>query len=274
MAHPTPTLLYVTDLYYEAAGRPYHEEDLLLTRDLSAAFDLVLCHPTAAAAFVGRTDGIVFRNAGPVLLYEDAYAAFRQRCLATRARVYNTLTGKADMCGKQYLVDLSRRGFPVIPTIDDRADLARLPAADRYVVKPKLGADSIGLEVVDADQLERLTLGDRILQPRIDFVHEVSFYFVDRCFQYALFAPDPAERWRLLRFVPDDADLAFAQQFVDWNDIDHGIQRVDACRTTDGSLLLMELEDINPYLSLDLLDDATRNAFVGTLTAALRDFLD
>ncbi len=49
----------------------------------------------------------------------------------------------------------------------------------------------------------------------------------------------------------------------------HGVQRVDACRTRDGQLLLVELEDLNPYLSLDTLDRATQEKFVEALTHSL-----
>lgn len=54
---------------------------------------------------------------------------------------------------------------------------------------------------------------------------------------------------------------------------DHGIQRVDACRAPGGGLLPVELEDLNPYLSLDALDEARRDSFVTALRAALRRFL-
>ncbi|MBW5425057.1 hypothetical protein GKQ77_26445, partial [Streptomyces sp. BG9H] len=68
---------------------------------------------------------------------------------------------------------------------------------------------------------------------------------------------------------PTPADLAFARRFIDWNAIDHGIQRVDACRAPSGDLLLVELEDLNPYLSLDLLDEETRDTFVTAVKGAL-----
>ena len=61
---------------------------------------------------------------------------------------------------------------------------------------------------------------------------------------------------------------------IDWNTLGHGIQRVDACRTRQGDLLLVELEDLNPYLSLDLVDDRTRDAFVTGMTASLHHFLE
>ncbi len=111
------------------------------------------------------------------------------------------------------------------------------------------------------------------MQPHVDFAYEVSFYFVDHHFQYALHTPDPAARWRLEPYLPTSADLDFARRFVEWNTLGHGIQRVDACRAPGGELLLVELEDLNPYLSLDALDDATRDAFVAAMTASLHRFL-
>lgn len=53
----------------------------------------------------------------------------------------------------------------------------------------------------------------------------------------------------------------------------NGIQRVDACRTRDGRLLLIELEDLNPYLSLLELDEKTRETFVADMVNALKKYL-
>ncbi|WP_031078846.1 hypothetical protein [Streptomyces sp. NRRL S-118] len=271
---PRPRLLYVTDLAYQARGRRYCDEDIFLTSRLRDTFDLALCHPADAAALMASFDAVVVRNSGPVLHYRAAYDDFRARALAAGVPVYNQLTGKGDMAGKQYLLDLSAAGHPVIPTVDRPEDLHRLPRADTYVVKPRTGADSIGLEFVTPDRLSRLAAGgDVLVQPRVDFRYEVSFYFIDRTFQYALFAPRPDRRWDLAPYEPTAADLAFAQWFVDWNAIDHGIQRVDACRAPGGELLLVELEDLNPYLSLDLLDERTRDSFVTRMTASLHRLL-
>jgi hypothetical protein len=216
---------------------------------------------------MGGFDLVLVRNSGPVLHYAEQYASFRRQALDAGTRVFTQLTGKADMAGKQYLLDLTAAGYPVIPTVDRAEDVDRLPDVPEYVVKPKLGADSVGLRFVSRAELGAVT--GQLIQPRIRFRYEVSFYFVDRDFQYALHAPDPARRWELVPYEPTGADLAFAQRFVDWNDVDHGIQRVDACRTEDGDLLLVELEDLNPFLSLDRVPPATRDAFVAALTASL-----
>lgn len=273
MSPARPRVLYVTDLAYPARGRRYGDEDVFLTSRLREHVGLALCHPRDAVAVMDGFDAVVVRNSGPVMEYRDAYDAFRERASATGTPVYNPLTGRGDMAGKQYLLDLTASGRPVIPTVDRPEDLHRLPEADRYVVKPKAGADSIGLRVVPADAVRGLVDGDVLVQPHIDFAYEVSFYYVDHAFQYALYAPDPERRWQLEPYHPTADDLGFARRFIEWNTLGHGIQRVDACRAPGGELLLVELEDLNPYLSLDALDDAGREAFVSAMVTSLRGFL-
>ncbi|WP_282087119.1 hypothetical protein [Streptomyces tendae] len=275
MPSTRPRLLYVTDLAYQARGRRYCDEDIRLASRLREEFDLALCHPRDAAALLDAFDAVVVRNSGPVQGYEAAYEAFRQRATERGTHVYNQLTGRADMVGKQYLLDLTAAGFPVIPTVDRAEDLHRLPDAEEYVVKPRRGADSAGLRIVPAGRVPEVLAGarDLLVQPRVDFAYEVSFYFVDHDYQYALHAPHPDRRWQLEPYDATVADLDFARRFIEWNGVDHGIQRVDACRAPGGELLLVELEDLNPYLSLDALDEPARDAFVAALRTALRRLL-
>ncbi|GAA3010118.1 hypothetical protein [Actinokineospora diospyrosa] len=263
-------LLLVTDLTYPARGRRYGDEDAYLSARLRESFDVALCHPLDAVALMDRFDVVVVRNSGPVMNYPAEYAAFRARALERGAAVYNPLGGRGDMAGKQYLVDLTAAGYPVIPTVDKLADVDRLPQVETFVVKPKAGADSAGLTFTTRDGID--TSGDVLIQPRVDFEYEVSFYFVDHRFHYALYAPDPARRWELTEYRPSGDDLAFAQRFIDWNTLTHGIQRVDACRTGAG-LLLVELEDLNPYLSLDLVPEATRDTFIHAVAQSVRSLL-
>ncbi|MFJ5828764.1 hypothetical protein [Streptomyces sp. NPDC093089] len=266
-------LLYVTDLAYPARGRRYCDEDIQLTARLRADFDLALCHPLDAAALMTGFDAVVVRNSGPVLGHRKEYDAFRERATALGTRVYNPLHGRGDMAGKQYLLDLTAVGHPVIPTVDRAEDLHLLPESELYAVKPKAGADSIGLRFLPYGELAGLSYGELLVQPRVDFRYEVSFYFVDDVFQYALYAPDPERRWVLEPYEPTAEDLAFARRFIDWNTLDHGIQRVDACRAPGGELLLVELEDLNPYLSLDRVPEAVRERFADDLVRSLRAFL-
>ena len=232
---------------------------------------MATCHPACCEPFEDAADLVVFRNAGAVSGFQDAYDAFRDRVARKGLRTYNEFTGKADMAGKQYLLDMTAAGMRVIPTIDDMRDLGILPVVERYVAKPKGGADSIGLEFLTRDELlQREFAGnDTLIQPAVDFRYEVSFFFLDGEFEYALYAPDTDARWNLVPYDATPADIAFARPFVEWNDIEWGIQRVDACRTQDGGLLLVELEDLDPYLSLDRLDAATRERFLARFADAL-----
>ncbi len=267
------SLLYLTDLSYPAKGRAYGEEDIYITNLLKEDFDVALCHPQCAERFEDSADLIVFRNTGSVIGYKDVYRAFADRVRQKGLKTFNSFTGKADMQGKQYLLDLSLADYPVIPTVDSADDLHLLPAAERYVVKPKDGADSIGLEFITEEELTKRDFSGKgsLIQPAIDFVYEVSFYFINDKLEYALYAPDKAKRWELKAYPYTDDDAAFAKKFIAWNSIRSGIQRVDACRTRDGALLLVELEDLNPYLSLLETDEKTRRIFMRDFTDALRN---
>ncbi|MDI9925220.1 hypothetical protein [Rhodococcus sp. IEGM 1341] len=268
MHAPRPRVLFVTDLAYLSKGRRYCDEDIFLSSQLREWFDIALCHPLDALALMDGFDVVVIRNSGPVLGYQDAFDMFARHARENGTKVFTQLTGKGDQRGKQYLVDLYVDGFPVIPTVDDPRDVSRLPEVNTYVVKPKWGADSIGMRHSGRAELSEVEPGS-LIQPRIDFVYEVSFYFIGRTVQYALYAPDPDRRWDLEPYSTTAQDREFAQRFVDWNDIDHGITRVDACRTVDGTLLLVELEDLNPYLSLDRLTESTRREFVNHMAEAI-----
>lgn len=265
-------LLFVTDLYYEAKGsRVYCEEDIYLTSQLRKDFQIVICHPEDMENFEADCDLILYRNVGPVARFKEKYQAFRNRIVSNELKTYNSFTGKGDMNGKQYIIDLTNASFPVIPTIDTLDDLHKLPNVETFIMKPKDGADSVGFEFVAKNQLNAKVDSNKsmLIQPFVDFEYEVSFYFIDKVFQYALYAPNKDKRWELKAYIPTEEDLEFAQRFVDWNDLDWGIERVDACRTKEGNLLLVEHEDLNPYLSLELLSPEIRDHFVETLRKSL-----
>ncbi len=266
-------ILYLTDLSYQAKGRIYSEEDIYITDRLKENFDVVLCHPVCSDAFEDTADLIVFRNTGSVIGYKDTYNSFVKRVKEKGLKTFNTFTGKADMKGKQYLLDLTMKNYPVIPTVDSADCLDRLPETERYVIKPKDGADSIGLEFVTKEELACRSLKDGrfLVQPEIDFDYEVSFYFINKKLEYALYAPDKTKRWKLEQYNYSEEDISFAKMFIEWNTIDKGIQRVDACRANDGRLFLVELEDLNPYLSLLEVDEKTRESFMTDFINAINN---
>ena len=270
-------ILFVTDLYYEAKGRLYYEEDLFLTSELRKDFNLVICNPKDMNSFTDDFDLTIFRNAGPVANFKDEYELFRNNVKLKNLKTYNSFDGKGDMNGKDYLIELTKKNFDVIKTIDNINDFSKLPEVETYVTKPKDGADSIGMEFLSKeDVLKKVDKDDRntLIQPLINFEYEVSFYFIDKEFQYALYAPDKNRRWELKEYKATKEDLDFANSFIEWNNINHGIQRVDACRDNNGKLLLVELEDLNPYLSLLDISPKLRDKFVKNLKLSLQKLLD
>lgn len=174
------------------------------------------------------------------------------------------------MCGKQYLLDLTLKNYPVIPTVESVENLGLIGECEKYVIKPKDGADSIGLEFINKEELLKRNLQNTLIQPEVDFEYEVSFYFINDELEYALYAPDKEKRWELEKYDFTKNDKDFALKFIEWNSIENGIQRVDACRTKDGELLLVELEDLNPYLSILELDEKTRKKFMNDFIDALK----
>ncbi|NFT06268.1 hypothetical protein FDF26_04100 [Clostridium botulinum] len=269
-------ILFVTDLYYKAKGRLYYDEDLFLTSKLRENFKLVICNPKDMNDFIDDYDLTIFRNAGPVSNFQNEYRLFKEKVKLHNLKTYNSFNGKADMKGKDYLIELTDKNYPVIKTIDNLNYIDKLPIVNKYVIKPKDGADSIGMKFLSKEELyKNINLDDKntLIQPLINFKYEVSFYFIDKEFQYALYAPDKNKRWELKEYVPTKEDLEFAQKFIQWNNLNHGIQRVDACRTEENELLLVELEDLNPYLSLLEISDELRNRFVDSLKNSLRKVL-
>ena len=270
-------ILFVTDLYYKAKGRLYYEEDLFLTSELRKDFNLVICNPKDVNSFTDDFDLTIFRNAGPAANFKDEYESFRNNVKLKDLKTYNSFDGKGDMNGKDYLIELTKKNFDVIKTIDNINDFSKLPEVETYVTKPKDGADSIGMEFLSKeDVLKKVDKDDRntLIQPLINFEYEVSFYFIDKKFQYALCAPDKNRRWELKEYKATKEDLDFANSFIEWNNIAHGIQRVDACRDENGQLLLVELEDLNPYLSLLDISPNLRDKFIKTLKLSLQKVLN
>ncbi|MBD3903287.1 hypothetical protein NAL32_02770 [Chryseobacterium sp. Ch-15] len=265
------TLLYLTDLYYEAKGRKYYEEDLYITSKLKTDFNILIGHPQQALSNLESADLVVFRNTGSILGYQEYFQQFLTAVKQKNILTFNSFDGKADIKGKQYLIDLTILDFPVIPTIENTAEIDKIGNHEQYIVKLKNGADSIGMEILTNEALMNSNPKGKLIQPLIDFEYEVSFYYLNDQFQYALYAPDKNKRWELVEYEPTENDLEFAKKFIEWNNIERGITRVDACRLKNNTLLLVELEDLNPFLSIDLLSDEKRNRFNNNLTEVLKN---
>lgn len=265
------TLLYITDLYFDAKGRNYYEEDLFITSRLKKDFNILIGHPQQAIALIDKADLIVFRNTGAVIGYQEYFDRFVEIVRKENINIFNSFDGKADIKGKQYLLDLTGTNYPVIPTVEHISEIDVLGDTQKYITKIKNGADSIGMEILTKEELLKAKTTGKLIQPFLNFKYEVSFYYLDDKFQYALYAPEKDKRWELKEYEPSSGNLEFAQQFIAWNNIETGITRVDACRMEDASLLLVELEDLNPFLSIELLPKAKQDQFLDNWIKVLKN---
>lgn len=265
------TILYLTDLYYVAKGRKYYEEDLYITSKLKEHFNILIGNPQQAISFLSSADIIVCRNIGCVMDFEDYYKEFLKAVKDKNISIFNSFDGKGDQQGKQYLLDLQKEGYAVIPTVVSTEEVEKLGNPSKYIVKLINGADSVGMEILTKEELLAANPQGKLIQPFIDFEYEVSFYFLNDKFQYALYAPNKEKRWDLTEYEATLEDLGFAEKFLKWNNMERGITRVDACRMPNGSLLLIELEDLNPFLSIELLTEEKRNNFLQSLILALNE---
>ncbi len=174
------------------------------------------------------------------------------------------LDGKFDGKDKEYLVDLYKKGYPVIPSIDSLKDLSLLKNTDKYMLKLKDSYSGIGQSVLNIEEIKEKFNDLYIIQPYMKFISEVQFYFVKDKFEYALeFIPCKLPVCPLPKvYNYTDEELKLAKKMAGLNGEYYGIQRIDFIKLEDGTLLLTEIEDTAPYLDLLNLDKDVREKFI------------
>lgn len=249
------------------------QEDLFLANFLINKYQVSMVHPLKVNKYEDSVDIILVRNIWPTIDHLEEYRTMNRRFIQKNLKVYNSPLGSGDIVGKEYLIQLWKKGYPVIPTICNVNELHMLPTVDDYVTKPIYGGSGIGIQVVKRSELSEKRIHDCIIQPLTRFKQEISFYFIDGALQFALKTRDPSKRWELVPFQPTLEQIRIAQNFVEWNTLPYGIQRIDFGLTENGELLLMEIEDWCPYLSLLEIDEKARSSFLRNLMHALDRFV-
>lgn len=166
--------------------------------------------------------------------------------------------------GKEYLVRLFEKGYKVIPSIDNLNNLHLLNYPEKYMLKLKNSYDGIGQKILNTNDVNEKFNEKYIIQPLMEFVSEVQFYYIKDKFQYALeFIPSKVPVYPdAIEYVYNESELKIANEFAKLNDDYYGIQRIDFIKLKDGTLLLTEIEDIAPYLDLDCVNENIRNKFI------------
>lgn len=173
------------------------------------------------------------------------------------------LYSKFDDNSKLYLKELYKKGFPVIPTETKIDDFNKYDSNSKFLLKPINGYDGYG--IIEKTKVEIIDNENYIIQPKIVFLKEIEFYFINKEFQYALeFVPSKKPVYpipKLYDFTKEE--LSIAQEFANLCDDNFvGIQRIDFIKTIDNKLLLLEIGDSAPYLNLNSLDKKTRENFI------------
>ena len=124
-------------------------------------------------------------NYGEILKYEESANRLNNRLIAKNRKLIN-FNGNFDKQGKEYLVDLFNKGYEVIPSINKKEDINKIPKTEKYLLKPKIGYDGIEQHVITKKEIEKVDFNKYIIQPLMKFQSEVQFYFLNNELQYVL----------------------------------------------------------------------------------------
>lgn len=189
--------------------------------------------------------------------------------ISSQTTLFNSVATVRWNFDKRYLRELEAQRAAMIPTVwIDEPDGEAIKAAfetlgcDDLVVKQQIGASSRGQH--------RLALGDPLpkmnqpmmaqaFQPSILIEGEYSFIFIDGEFSHAVLKQAAAGDYRIQSeyggtesvHSPTRADLETAAGVLALVEESPLYARVDMIRGETGSLLLMELELIEPYLYVE-----------------------
>lgn len=187
--------------------------------------------------------------------------------VATAGPLFNPRAVIRDNLHKRYLLALEQRGVAIVPTTlverDSTCDLASLPlAGKRFVIKPEVGAGSLGARVFDeigADAAAHLTAlttkGAALVQPYLESVEdygERSMIYLDGELSHAIRkSPRFAGQAEMVSGpypIADDERAIALAALAPYGALLYA--RVDVARDAAGQPCVMELELVEPSLFL------------------------
>lgn len=195
--------------------------------------------------------------------------------ISSQTRLMNSLDTIRWNSNKRYLGDLEKRGVPIVPTIYLQEttvaatyEAARSKKWDRFVVKPVIGGGALETYRLPKDEAIFQKLNTKhspefMVQPYLDSIEregEWSFLFFGGEFQFAIQKVPVEGDYRVQAIfgatttvkTPSEADLMAAKKVLQTVPEKLLFARVDMVRAEGGGLWLMELELIEPFLSLGL----------------------
>jgi len=204
----------------------------------------------------------ILRSTWNYALHLDAFLAWVDRAAAA-APLWNPPDVVHANVRKRYLLELAARGVPVIPTtLVERGSPRSTPLPDgRLVIKPEVGAGSLGARVFEpgdpeaATHLAALTrTGAALVQPyvpSVDDYGERSLVWIDGALSHAIrksprFSGDSERITGPFPIADDERAVAEAALAPYASRILYG--RVDVARDEHDQPRVMELELVEPSL--------------------------
>lgn len=187
-------------------------------------------------------------------------------------------SGIFDTSDKKYLVKLFQENLPVIPTINPDMSIDNLPTTDFYLLKPLDSYDGFGQIRVSKNELEErlktIKPNQYVVQPHINIKSEIQFYFVNDKLEYAFqFMPNKlSENVVRKEYDYSDQEANIASKFAKLNPDFVGVQRIDFIQDTNDNLLLLEIEDAAPFLSLQYISSDKRKQFIDDYKKMVYDY--
>lgn len=254
--------------------------------------------PLEAAGFTVERPAWVDEDLGrfdlvmPLLVwgYHHAPAQWREtvgRWQAAGVNVANPPSVLRWNSDKLYLGRLAERGAPVVPTLfldtlaeADMHDAAARFGTDRLIAKPQASASAYQtIRWSPGDPLDGGPTGPAMIQPFLPAVQregEISLFYFDGAYSHAIlkrpgdgdFRVQPEHGAVLTAHVPAGDELAAAEAILAAVDEPLLYARVDLLRLPNGTPALMELELVEPDLSIEL-DPGGGRAFVEAVRRAV-----
>ena len=244
-----------------------------------AALAPALASAGLTCRFIAWDDPVDWSTIGLALIrstwdYHERRTEFLAWARATeqRTRLWNPAAVLAWSTHKRYLLDLERRGLPIVPTVLRPAgaslDLAATLAErgwDTAVVKPAVSLGGIGaLRVTRAAPAagqahldDKLAAHDALIQPYLASVEdpgERDLVFLGGEYSHAVRRSPAFEKGyspgESRAVEPDPDEQALATRALAAIPGPHLYARVDLVRTADGHAAILELELVEPSLFL------------------------
>lgn len=219
-------------------------------------------------------DAIVMRSAWDYHTNINEFKTFLSTLKKTTIPVYNPIDTMLWNSNKSYLFSLEKQGVSIVPTIllhsVDETEIQRIKKWSEIVIKPTVGASAYNILKIKTSNEENLLFniskllssGSVIVQPFLNEIYdgEISFIFFDKQYSHAVLKKPKKNDFRTTNYAFGGTESLYSpskQLIQHANKIIQTIKdpllyaRLDAIEVK-GSLVLMELELIEPHLFFEL----------------------